>query len=152
MNFITMISIALACGMGIALQSGMSGQLGRLLGNPMFATLVVFVVSATIMATVVLTTGVKLPSMMTLRAIPVYLWGAGSLLSAAALTGVYWLMPQMGVPGVMVGVLCGQLLISLLAGHYGWFDMPVVVVTPQKLVGAGLLVLGILLINVEVPG
>jgi len=144
-----MISIALICGMAIALQSVMSAQLGRYLGHPMFATFVVFAMSALLMGMIVLGVKFKLPSMVVIRAVPPYLWILGSVLSALSLTTIYWLMPQIGVPRVMVGVLAGQVIVSMIAGHYGWFGMPVMQMTGLKFMGVFILVVGVLMINFE---
>jgi transporter family-2 protein len=41
------------------------------------------------------------------------------------------------------------MLAAVIAGHFGWFDLPVKPITPGKLVGVIALVTGVVLLNRE---
>jgi len=142
MTFITILS-----GMAIATQSGMSGQISRILNNPLLAALMIYVSSALFITIGILTLGVEIPELKLVKSIPLHLWFSGGILSVLGLSCVYWLMPKMGVPNVLVGVIFGQVVISMIAGHFGWFDLPVTLFNVQKLIGTMFLVVGIVLIN-----
>jgi transporter family-2 protein len=43
--------------------------------------------------------------------------------------------------------LSGQLIISVIAGHFGWFGMPVEPVTIKRLFGVMAMIIGIIMIN-----
>jgi len=147
MNYLIMTLFSVLSGMAIATQSGMSGQLGRLLNNPLMATFVIYVSSTVIISIILIVLKTPLPSFELIKAVPWYLWISGALLSVIALSCVYWLMPIIGVPKVMVGVLFGQLLISMVGGHFGWFNMPVTNFNIEKLIGTVFLFVGIVFIN-----
>ncbi|MEQ9366484.1 MAG: DMT family transporter, partial [Leptospirales bacterium] len=89
------------------------------------------------------------PDLSRLMRVPVHLWVAGSLLSIAALSTAYWLMPQIGVGRVMAGIVVGQVLTAMIAAHMGWFDLPRDSITWRKAAGAMLLLSGVFLINSE---
>lgn len=147
MNQIVFGLIALLAGVAIALQSSMSGQLGKLLGNPLLATFALFLGSSLALGALIIGARIAPPELEQLKHVPVHLWVAGSLLSVAALSTAYWLMPQIGVARVMSGIVVGQILTAMLAAHMGWFDLPRDPITRQKAVGTALLFTGVFLIN-----
>lgn len=147
MNITTMTLLSIFAGSAIALQSTMSGQLGFLLKNPLWATYTVFLVSTVLMTVILCVIGLPIPSLITVKSVPRYLWFTGSLLSILALSVVYWQMPKIGVANVMSGVLAGQIILSILASHYGWFNLPVTPLNLQRVFGTGLLIVSVLLIN-----
>jgi len=50
---------------------------------------------------------------------------------------------------MMSYALSGQILIAIVASHFGWFELPVKPITQLKIAGALSLVTGVLLINWE---
>lgn len=139
--------LALFAGAAIALQAGLNASLGRQLGNPLFATVVAFGAGLgfTLLATLAVTG--RLPGAVVVRAVPVYLWFTGGLFSAFAIVSVYWLIPRIGIGATMSFTLTGQLLLALVAGHYGWFQLPVAALSPTKIAGAATLLAGVVLVN-----
>ena len=85
--------------------------------------------------------------METLKLVPTHIWYLGGLLSVTALTLVYWQIPKIGVARVMTGVLTGQLLISVVAAHNGWFGLPVTTINVIRGAGITLMMIGVFLIN-----
>lgn len=147
MNMALMTLLSVLAGFGITLQSGMSGQLSGLLKNPLLATFSLYVVSTLSMAFVLLVSKTNMPEMEIVKSVPRHLWVAGSVFSVTALTLIYWQMPKIGIAKVFSGVLVGQIITSMVASYYGWFGLPLLVLTTQKLLGAGCLVVGVILIN-----
>lgn len=45
--------------------------------------------------------------------------------------------------------LCGQLVFSVIAGNYGWLNLPLEPITIKKTIGVSSMVLGIILINIK---
>lgn len=147
MEIITTIIFTLISGMAIALQSGMSGQLGKILNSPLIATFTIYLMSTIVMGIILFFSKVSIPSVSLMKSVPTYLWFLGSLFSSFALSIVYWLMPRYGVAVVVTGVVSGQVLLSMIAAHFGWFDLPTTVMTGQKIFGATLLILSVIIIN-----
>ena len=149
MNVIILILITVLAGVAIAFQSTMSGQLGKMLGNPFLATFSLYSVSAVSLCLLLLGLRPNVPDRSVLQSVPAYLWFAGSLLSIIALSAAYWIMPKLGVGRVMAGVVTGQIITSMLVSHFAWFGLPENPLTVGRLLGASLLLAGVFLINSE---
>ena len=147
MNIIYMTLISMTAGIAIALQSSMSGQFSSIIRSPSWTSLVIYLTSSIVMSTYLLITKTRAPSLETLKLVPTHLWFMGAFLSVFALTLVYWQMPKIGVARVMTGVLTGQLVISLIAAHYGWFGLPVTSLTAVRVGGLAFMLVGLVLIN-----
>ncbi|MDN4502428.1 DMT family transporter [Alteromonadaceae bacterium BrNp21-10] len=138
--------LAVLAGGFIAIQAGINSQLGALLKNPLLATAVAFLLSATVSSISVILYSKKLPSWQTVTHIPAYLW-FGGFISALGVGLFYFLIPKMGVGPMMSLALAGQLVVAILLSHWGVFGLPIVTITPIKLLGILSLVGGITLIN-----
>jgi len=84
-----------------------------------------------------------------IKSVPLYLWFSGGALSAFGVSIFYYLIPKMGVGSMMSYALSGQILIAIIASHFGWFDLPVKPINIIKVSGAISLVIGVLLLNWE---
>jgi len=140
---------ALSSGAAIAIQAAMNAQLGSLLKNPLLATFVAFSSSIvfTLLAVVIYTRAY--PSIEIMKSIPKYLWFSGGILSAFGISVFYYLIPKMGIGSMMSFALTGQLIVAVIAGHYGWFDLPVKQLSLGKVLGVATLIVGITLVNKE---
>ena len=139
--------LALVAGAAIATQTSMNAQLGLLLKNPLLATSIAFVSSIFFTLCGVLLINRHIPEMEVVRSVPVYLWFTGGAFSAFGLGCFYYLIPKMGIGAMLSAALTGQLLLAVVAGHFGWFDLPVKTITFAKLIGVMALISGIILIN-----
>jgi len=146
--------LAMAAGAAIAIQAAMNAKLGVLLNSAMMSTSIafffscVFAVSALVLWAVMFSTK-PYPQMTDIKSVPIYLWFSGGALSAFGVCLFYYLIPKMGVGSMMSYALSGQILIAILASHFGWFELPVKPITILKVAGAFSLVAGVLLLNWE---
>ena len=146
--------LAVAAGAAIAIQATMNAKLGVLLKSAMMGTSIAFFVSCVFAVTAMLISAIlfstkQLPQMADIKSVPVYLWFSGGALSAFGVGMFYYLIPKMGVGSMMSYALSGQILIAIVASHYGWFELPVKPITLLKMAGALALVTGVLLLNWE---
>lgn len=139
-------SLALVAGAAIAVQAAMNARLGVLLLSPLTATVAAFFFSLVVTLTVFVVTRESLPTMSSLRDVPVYLW-FGGVLSALGVGLLYFLIPKVGVGSVMTYSLCGQLLVAALFSHHGWLGLPQRAVDGPRLLGLALLIIGVVLFN-----
>ena len=142
----TFLFLAFAAGAAIAAQASMNAHLGLLLGNPAHATVVAFSVGLLVLVAGLSVAGQPL-DLDAARAVPAYLWVSGGLLSSGAIVAFYWLIPRMGIGPMMSAALAGQLLLAMALSHVGAFGQPVVPFTLKRLLGAGTLLLGVLLVQ-----
>jgi len=139
--------LALIAGAAISLQATMNAQLGQLLKNALVATTIAFTSSLVFILLGLAAFNREWPQREAIQSVPHYLWFSGGLFSAFAVASFYWLIPKMGIGPMMSYALTGQLLFAIIAGHFGWFQLPITLISPLKLVGVGALILGIVLIN-----
>ncbi|GAB3024423.1 DMT family transporter [Bowmanella dokdonensis] len=138
--------LALLAWAAIAAQASMNAQLGVLLRNSTLATAIAFAGSMLVTLLALLLSQRPFPRGDEWLAVPPYLWFGGAL-SALGVGLFYYLIPKMGVGPMMSFALTGQILVAMLASHYGWFGLPVRSVDALKLLGIAALLAGILLIN-----
>ena len=147
MNYLSLF--ALLAGAAIATQASMNAQLGYLLNNPLMAACIAFSSSVLFSLMAVVAHTKEYPSIEMARSVPVYLWFSGGVLSAFGISMFYYLIPKMGIGPMMSFALTGQLVVAVIAGHFGWFDLPIKKLTFSTLAGLLALIIGITLINKE---
>lgn len=147
MNNILLPLIAFVAGIAMAAQASMNAQLGVLIKNSVFATVVAFLSSLFFTLIVLIVFIKKLPDVENIKVVPYYLWFSGGLLSTFGVSAFYWLIPKMGVGSMISYALSGQLILAMIAGHFGWFQLPVSPITKPKIIGAIFLILGIVFSN-----
>ena len=110
----------------------------------MLAAIVNFVVGLGALALVAVASGARwAPG--SAAAVPAWAW-FGGLLGAAYVAATTVLGPRLGAAAVLALTLAGQMVAALLVDHYGVIGFPQSPVTPVRLLGAALLVVGVLLI------
>jgi len=77
---------------------------------------------------------------------PWYIW-MGGLIGAIFVGYITWVNQQQGVALTFALVVAGQIFISLLVDHFGLFGSPIRTITLEKIVGAALIIGGIILIK-----
>ncbi|MDN5202687.1 DMT family transporter [Fulvivirgaceae bacterium BMA10] len=147
MNQFTLIVLAFAGGIFLAIQGGLNAQLGVLLKNPLLASLVAFVCSASFAFFGVAFTIKSVPTMQQLKDIPFYLWFSGAMFSVLGISLYYYTIPRLGISTMISLGLCGQLIFSVVAGHFGWFGLPVEPIEYKRIIGVMAMIIGIILIN-----
>jgi len=147
MNNTLLVCFAFIGGICLAAQGGLNAQLGVLLKNPFIASVCAFV-SSSFFALLFVGFYVKeTPSIYQMKEVPYYLWFTGGLLSVIGISLYYITIPKLGIAKMISLGLCGQLLFSLFAGHFGWLNLPEDPISLTKLLGATFMILGIILIN-----
>jgi len=147
MKYLLYPLIAFMAGAAIAIQAGLNSRLGVLLKNSIMAAAVVYLGSFIFTGFYLILSSGYMIDKANLRQVPIYLWFTGGVLSAMAISSMYWLIPRSGVGPAMSFYLVGQLIFSIAAGHYGWFDLPVTSVTSIKMAGIVFLIIGVIMIN-----
>ena len=138
--------LAVFAGAAITLQAGMNARLGVLFKNPLLATAIAFLLACIFTLIFMMATHRQLPVASDFKSIPTYLW-FGGILSAFGVGSYYYLIPKMGVGSLMSFALSGQLILAVIAGHFGWFEQPIKPITVKTIVGLFAMVVGIIFIN-----
>jgi len=77
---------------------------------------------------------------------PYWIW-LGGVIGAYYVVTLTYIVPKVGSSLAFSLVIAGQLIISLLVDHYGWFGVPVSHITEKKVMGVVLLAMAIWLIK-----
>ena len=149
MNPYILYFLAIIGGVFLAAQGGLNSNLGVLLKNPLLASVVAFFCS-TVFAFILVVIHVKnTPSWIEIKQIPMYLWFTGGLFSVLGISLYYYTIPKLGISSMISLGLFGQLAFSVIAGHFGWLNLPTEPITMKRILGVIAMLSGILLINIK---
>ena len=136
--------VAIAVGTGLTFQIGMNATLGRTVGSPLWGAIANFAIGLVVLVACAALLGARyIPG--SAAQVPAWAW-LGGLLGAAYVAAATVLGPRLGGMALLALVLVGQLSAALLVDQYGLLGFPRIEVTPARLLGAALLVVGTLLV------
>jgi transporter family-2 protein len=138
--------LAVLAGAMLPVQTGVNVQLRGLLGQPLAAALVSFLVGTLGLAAVVALLRVPVPVGAAWGRSTWWHW-SGGLLGAAYIAVTVVLAPRLGAAALIAALVAGQMMASLIVDHYGWVGFAHHVVTPLRLAGAALIVVGVVLVR-----
>ena len=138
--------VALCAGAMMPVQAGINAQLARWVGHPVTAALVSFTVGTVTLLAYCLVLRPSLPAWGTLAGSPWWVW-VGGLLGAFFVAVAAAFAPKLGA-GVFVSLtIAGQMLVSLALDHYGMIGFAARAVNGWRLLGAVLIISGVVLIR-----
>jgi bacterial/archaeal transporter family-2 protein len=137
--------LALAVGVGISMQVGMNVTLRGALSSPMVAALISFLVGSLSLLLLILVTGAPWPVRAQLGTVPWWAW-LGGVMGAFYVASSIIVGPRLGAAALLALVVLGQLVTSLALDHFGWLGFAQHPLTVSRMLGAGFLFCGVLLI------
>ena len=143
---ILFLLLALAAGVLLPVQAGLNAQLRSALGSPVAAALVSFLVGTAGLATVAVLLRTPLPLGRAWAGTTPWQW-SGGLIGAVYVLAAIVLAPRLGAATLIAAVVTGQMITSLLLDQYGLVGFPVHALTPVRLLGAALVIAGVILIQ-----
>lgn len=138
--------LAIAAGTCIALQAAANSKLRHVTGEPLWATYYSIIGTMLFSTTVMLVFRPAAPSLQSLRSTEWWHWIGGPLGAAIVLSGTF-LITYLGAARFIAFVVAGQLLASLFMDHYGVMGLTRDAITSGKVLGALLVVGGMLCIK-----
>jgi transporter family-2 protein len=139
-------AVALAIGMGFAVQTSINANLAKGLGSSLVAALTSFGVGFVMLSALVFATG-QVHATSGFRNLPVWIWLSGGILGAFIVFGSLYLVPRIGVAALAAFIIAGQLLAAALIDHFGFLGVPVHELHLWRVVGVILLFAGALLVR-----
>ena len=144
------IALALVAGAVLPVQGAINSQLRADLDAPIAVGAVSFVVATTAMAILLLLSlglgAVARPRIRPLRRLPWWGW-LGGLCGATYVTSVFILIPEVGVAPTIALTVAGQQVASVFVDRYGLLALPRRAISRARLLGVGLLLAGVALIQ-----
>mgnify|MGYP002783574715 FL=1 len=146
MPFWLVLLFAVVIGTSLPVQAGLNAQLARAAGHPVWSALISFAVGTVSLIAYVVVTRLPSGSLTNLRTLPWYAW-LGGVIGAVYVPSVLLLLPRLGLALSFSLIIAGQLFISLLLDHFGWLGLPTQPISAGRIVGALLLIAGVVLIR-----
>jgi transporter family-2 protein len=143
---ILFLLLALAAGALLPVQAGLNAQLRSALGSPVAAALVSFLVGTAGLATIALLMRAPVALGRAWPATSLWQW-SGGLIGAAYVLAAIVLAPRLGAATLIAAVVAGQMVSSLVLDQYGLAGFPVHPLTMVRLLGAALVIAGVILIQ-----
>ena len=144
LRFITFLILAALGGSAITVQAGLNAQVGRMLGHPLWATLVSLTVSVISIVPLLVIFRVTPPNLSTLDSAPWWVWVGGAL-GAFFITVALMAAPELGAVVFVSAVVMGQTIASILLDQFAIAGFPSRPVTIWRVLGALLVVVGVLI-------
>jgi bacterial/archaeal transporter family-2 protein len=138
--------LAFVTGAGVAAQSVINTRLRLLLGGPLWAAAAQFVVGLVLLLIVAAATRQPAPVTAGLGGAPWWVWTGGAF-GAIFIVVTIVLTAEIGATLTLASIIVGQLTAALVVDHYGLFGGTVVRLTPTRVMGVALLLLGVTLIR-----
>lgn len=136
--------LAVLVGAGLTIQVGMNATVRAVIGSPLLAAVVNFVVGLLALVAVAVAAGSRwTPG--SAASVPAWAWLGGAL-GALYVAATTVLGPRLGAAALLALTLAGQMAAALVVDHYGVLGFPEEPVTTARLAGAVLLLAGVLLI------
>jgi len=149
MKLMLLYTLAFMGGVFLAVQAGFNTQLSTFLKQPVLAVISTSIASAFFGSILIIFIGKSSLPLSALKEIPIHLWFIGGLFSMAGISLYFYTIPQLGIARMITLGLFGQIIFSLIAGKFGWLNLPVEPITFRRIAGVAAMLLGILLINTK---
>lgn len=136
---------ALLAGAAITVQAGANSQLKESLNDPIGALVVNYILGLVGVVLVAVFVRVPIPAAAKVASTPWWAW-TGGLLGILYGLSVVLLASRMGAATLIAAVVTGQLIFSVVVDHFAWIGFEVHRASPFRIVGCGLMVVGLALI------
>ena len=136
-------ALTMFLGVVLAVHLAMNGKVGAALSNARVGNALFWCVGA-VGAILIGLTGWEGGALQPLKSVNPILLTAG-LMGACLVFGIAWLIPQVGAGPVMITLIAGQVIGGMVLSHFGWLGSPQAHITPLNIVGALVMVGGVVL-------
>ena len=138
--------LALGAGVSVATQQVLNGSLRTSLASPAWAGLVSYAGGLLTMIVAVIAMGERVPSWKTMAEVPWWAW-SGGLFGGAFILLAILLLPSLGAATLFALVIGGQVLAAVTLDHFGALGLTPHPISTARLIGAVLLIAGVILIR-----
>ncbi|MBI5567888.1 MAG: DMT family transporter [Chloroflexi bacterium] len=137
---IFLLILAVVLGAAISIYMPMNGAIAKVAGSPIVANVLFYFVG---LLTSLALLGVfgDVRAILKLKNLPPFLLLTG-VMSALMVLGTIFLLPQLGASKLFLLQIVGQIIMAMIVSHFGLLESPQDPITPQKFIGAALLIAG----------
>jgi transporter family-2 protein len=131
-------------GVAMSLQNALNTQLREYLHSPLQSALLSFLVGTIVLALLVFFQSAEKPTLTTFTQIPWFLW-LGGFLGVYAISLSIYAAPKLGFLTLTGVIIFGQIAMSMLLDHFGWFSTEKTPINWQRLLGSIVIFIGVFL-------
>ncbi len=146
MAWLLLLPMALAAGMALPTQFAINTQLRNVVGGPVLAAGLSFLVGTVVLFVATIAINRAVPNFGPALSAPWWMW-TGGLLGAGFVLASVILTPRLGTATTIGLFLTGQVIASITIDHFGLFRVAVQEATVPRLLGALLIVAGVFLVQ-----
>ena len=146
MQAIYLYALALGAGVSVAVQQVLNGGLRIALASPAWAGFVSYVGGLLTMIVVLIALGERLPSWKAIADTPWWAW-SGGVFGGVFILLMILLLPSLGAATLIALVVAGQMATAITLDHFGAFGLAPHPISVSRLLGAALLIAGVVLIK-----
>ena len=146
MTWLVLLPVALAAGMAAPTQFAINSQLRQVVGGPVLAAAISFLVGTVILIAATAIISHSIPELGPTVSAPWWMY-LGGLLGAFYVCASIVLTPRLGVATTIGLFLAGQVIASIGIDHFGWFGVPLQQATIPRILGALLIIVGVVVVQ-----
>ena len=140
------VILAATAGISLVVQQALNANLRAALNSAVWSGFMSYFTGVICMVALALVLQDTLPAAATASRIPWYAW-SGGVFGAIFVALAIFLVPQIGAAAFFALLIAGQMLGSIVFDHFGLLGVPVHPVSAIRIIGAALLVGGVVLIR-----
>ena len=130
-------------GIVLAVHLAMNGKVGNVLNNPRVGNALFWCIGA-LAALAIGLSGWRSGVLSGLKDVHPMLLTAGAL-GACLVFAIAWMLPQVGARAMFITLIAGQVLGGMILSHFGWLDSPVQRISIINVLGALVMIGGVVL-------
>ena len=146
MSWLLLLPIALAAGMAAPTQFAINTQLRDVVGGPVLAAALSFLVGTVALFATTAVLRRSVPELAPITGAPWWMW-TGGLLGAFFVCASIILTPRLGAATTVGVFLTGQVVASIVIDHFGLLGVPVQPASLPRIGGALLIVAGVAIVQ-----
>ena len=146
LNTLVPAFLAVIAGVSVVIQQVVNASLRTALNSAVWAGFVSYAVGLACMALFALALRDPVPSASEAARLPWWVW-SGGFFGAVFIALSVFLVPRLGAAAFIALLVAGQMLASVVFDHYGWMGLTQRPVDLPRLIGAALLIGGVVLIR-----
>jgi transporter family-2 protein len=141
-----LLPLALIAGMAAPTQFAINSQLRQVVGGPVLAGAISFLVGTIILIVAAAIVSRSVPDLGSITGAPWWMY-LGGLLGAFYVCASIVLTPRLGAATTIGLFLAGQVFASIAIDHFGLFGLPVQSASIPRLLGALLIIIGVAVVQ-----
>jgi transporter family-2 protein len=145
-TWLFLLPAALAAGMAVPTQFAINSQLRQVVGGPVLAAALSFLVGTIVLFATAAVVRRSVPDLGPIMSAPPWMW-LGGLLGAVFVCASIVLIPRLGAATTVGLLLTGQVIASITIDHFGLFGVPVQPASIPRLLGAVLIIIGVVIVQ-----